>query len=147
MGKHKEPIPVSRVVMLHSRLVTEVKKGEPIPARALFLRDGSTERCINPAIALEAAVCTRVNNDVLALAAPDQRRAGKGKPRIERRPQPRFHRPIFINRLPEEVLRSPDSQIRVIRDPQRTAARTLGESAPRIRLDAPEVMRRNRNCV
>jgi hypothetical protein len=98
---------------------------------------GPTEGMVDSAGALKAAVGAYVDDDVLPLVAANQRSAGQWQPRVERGPEARFHSAAFVNGLPQEVLRSADAQVGVVRDLECADARAFRETAPRVRLDAP----------
>src|SRR5579885_353780 len=123
--------------MLHSRPMTQAIKRKPVPPRARRLGDRPAEGRVDPATALEAAIGSHVDDNVLALIAPDQWRARQWQTRVQGGPQPRLHGAVVIGWLAQEVLRRADSQIGVVRDLQRALTGALRESAPRICLDAP----------
>jgi len=122
---------------LHSWPVPEIVESKAVPARARGLGHGLAQRCVDPAVALKAAICPDVDDDVLPLIAANQRSAGQWQPQVESGPQPSLHRSGLVDGLPQEVLRRADAQVGVVRDLKRAAARTLRESTPRIRLDTP----------
>src|SRR5581483_3291467 len=78
-----------------------------------------------------------VDDDVLTLIAPDERRTGQRQARIERRLHARFGRAAVVGRLAQEVLGRADAQVGVVGNLQRAAAGALGEATPGVGLDAP----------
>src|SRR5579885_2225697 len=84
------PLPLFPFAMLCSWPVAQVVKREPIPARAGRLGDRAAQRLVDSAVALEPTIRPNVDDDVLALVAADERRAGQRQARIERRFHTRF---------------------------------------------------------
>src|SRR5581483_2671021 len=131
------PLPLFPFAMLRSWPVSQAVKRKPVPARARRLRDRAAQRLVDSAIALEPAIRPNVDDDVLALVAANEWRAGQRQPGIERRLHARFGRAAVVGRLAQEVLGRPDAEIGVVRNLERALAGAFGEAAPRVRLDAP----------
>src|SRR5947209_18255892 len=99
------PLPLLLLAMLHPWPMPQTIKCKPVPPRASRFRHRPAEGGVDPAAAFEAAIGADVDDDVFALVTADERRAGQWQPRVERWPQPSFHRAAVVWRLSQEVLR------------------------------------------
>src|ERR1035441_6346607 len=69
-------LPLFLFATLHSWPVPEIIESKAVPARARGLGHGLAQRCVDPAVALKAAICPDVDDDVLPLIAANQRSGG-----------------------------------------------------------------------
>src|SRR5579885_1989667 len=98
------PLPLLLLAMFDPRPVSQPIERETVPTRARRLRHRAAERRVDPPVALEPAIWSDVDDDVLALIAADERRPRQRQPRVERRLQARFHGPAVVDWFPQEVL-------------------------------------------